>query len=935
MYKLINFFILFFLLLICFSQDRFTNNKAAQLKAFVVADNLFKKADRLSDQAGDNESLQAKADEIYKQASVSFQKVIADAVDSKNDSLAFYGYIKTGLIEYYLNNADAAKSNYQSAIYLKEKLPAIEDSILFIPYLFSGAIFYDQNNIDSSLSYFKKAEAINDKYSKPLNESQRLYNKIGVIYYETGNYRQAKNYFEKAVILTRPNDISLISNYKLNIGSILVKLDMLDSAKSVYESILPYNIFKNEIYHNLAIISLKQEKYNSALEQLQKVKYPDNKKNIELFYNYGMAFYGLKQPDTASFYLQRALAENLRWNGRRKNTAHGLILKYQADVFTSQHEYKDALTLYQKAIMEFDNNFTETDINKNPEQFSAVYSYINLFNTLVAKADALKEQYNSEKENSKLLEASLAAYRSAFILADYVEKTYDSDEARLFLGKIKYTVHSRPINVAISLYELTRKKSYLEEAYLFDQRNKASILALNIQENEWRKQAGYLNDFFQQEANLRTAITRLSLKAGQITDSIELNTIAGTIRDNEIELGKIQEKINNDPAWQQKKTTEQIPTISQLQKKLSNTTALISYHLSGNELLTIFITINQLEFYKTPIDKNFFSDIEKFKNALQNTLDEQSYNGTAASVSLYKTLISPIHNKLSRITKLIIIPDDELNFLPFEALQDDNKNFLVEKFSVLYQYSTAFLHKQNNTTQSPGTLAFAPFASKGYKDSAGTAFSSLPASKDEISNLNGDIYFDSSATKNNFLASSNRYNIIHLATHASVNNDDPSRSFITFYPVDKDYKLYAREIYNMKLDSVQLIILSACETGAGQLIKGEGLMSLSRAFAYAGCPNIITSLWKAEDKTTAFLTERLHYYLEKDYSKDFALQQAKLDLLKSPDIEPRFKSPNYWAHLIFIGNYEPDHKRNIWWLVATCLIIVFSGYYFFKRRESA
>ena len=96
-----------------------------------------------------------------------------------------------------------------------------------------------------------------------------------------------------------------------------------------------------------------------------------------------------------------------------------------------------------------------------------------------------------------------------------------------------------------------------------------------------------------------------------------------------------------------------------------------------------------------------------------------------------------------------------------------------------------------------------------------------------------------------------------------MNNEKPAQSFITFYPSTPDYKLYAGEIADLKLDSTQLVILSACETGAGQLVKGEGLMSLSRAFAYAGCPNIITSLWKAEDRTTAYLTQQLHYYLEK------------------------------------------------------------------------
>ena len=173
----------------------------------------------------------------------------------------------------------------------------------------------------------------------------------------------------------------------------------------------------------------------------------------------------------------------------------------------------------------------------------------------------------------------------------------------------------------------------------------------------------------------------------------------------------------------------------------------------------------------------------------------------------------------------------------------------------------------------------------------------------------------------NFLKSVNRYNIIHLATHASVNNKEPSRSFIAFYPEDANYKLFAPEISNLNLDSARLVILSACETGSGQLVKGEGLMSLSRAFAYAGCPNIITSLWKAEDQTTAYLTSQLHHYLDKGYTKDMALQQAKNDLLTNEKIDPKFKSPVYWAHLVFIGEYERTENRTNWWWIALAFIV--------------
>jgi CHAT domain-containing protein len=294
--------------------------------------------------------------------------------------------------------------------------------------------------------------------------------------------------------------------------------------------------------------------------------------------------------------------------------------------------------------------------------------------------------------------------------------------------------------------------------------------------------------------------------------------------------------------------------------------------------------------------------------------------------------VSPLQLKLVKIKRLIIIPDDELNYLPFEALQSSDKSYLIEKFTVQYQYSTALLGKNAGQFQPADIVAFAPFASHAYNDPDGKTISRLPASVEEINTLQGKIFIDSQATKNNFLQSANQHNIIHLATHANVNNTDPSQSFITFNPASSDYKLYAQEIYNLKLDSAQLVILSACETGTGALVKGEGLMSLSRAFAYAGCPNIITSLWKAEDKTTSFLTQRLHFYLGEKFSKGKALQQAKLDLLRNGEIDPRFKTPAYWAHLILIGNYEPDHKRNNWQWVALGIIIMLLGYEFAKKK---
>lgn len=920
-------------LLFCFSQGK--NDRETSLHAgYAQADKIFQQAEELADSAGDNEFLQQKADSLYMKANMAFTRLIPVAEKEKNDSLGFFIRLRTGFILNYFDSLDAAKDAYLEAIALKQKLPAIADSFLFTPFLYTGGIYYRQNQFDSALLCYKKAEAINDSYNKLLPESERLYNRMGIMYYETGNYRQASNYFEKAVSLTDSVDIDLLVNYKINIASMLVKQEQFRQAQSVYEELLTYNIYTDEINHNLGITLFRQQEYKKAIDFFRKVNYSTSKKSIDLFYNYAMAWSALQENDSADLYLQKALTENLKWNGHKKNIPYGLILSLQAARLSAKGEYNKAVVTLQEAIMQFDQSFTEKDIYKNPGEFSGVWSYVNLFNALVAKAGVFESLYEQQKEE-KLLVAALESYRTAFKLAAYLEKTSNSDEVRFFIGKIKYSVHSKPIDVSLQLYELTGKKEYLEDAYRFDQQNKASVLSANLQENEQKRSNPDGKALLSEESSLKSAITRLLLRSSQVTDTVQLQSIRSSIRDYEIQLGRLQEKMMEDPAYRNRILLDQIPSVVNLQKEISNKTAVISYHLSGNELLALLITGDRLTYFKTTINPGFFNNIDSLKQSLHSVTDDNPYSGAGYSASLYRILIAPLLPSLTGRERVIIIPDDELNYLPFEALEDEKGNYLVQRFSIGYRYCTALFETGQPVSKSKNTLAFAPFASKGYTDSSGTKLSALPASREEISNLTGKILADTEATKKNFLSNVNQYGIIHLATHASADNEAPSRSFIAFYPSSKinndDYKLFAPEIYDMKLDSTDLIILSACETGTGQLIKGEGLMSLSRAFAYAGCPNIITSLWKAEDKTTAFITQRLHHYLAKGLTKDKALQSAKLDLLNDKNIDPRFKQPQYWAHLIFIGNYELEPGKNNWWVIALSIIIGAIAYLFLKK----
>ena len=139
--------------------------------------------------------------------------------------------------------------------------------------------------------------------------------------------------------------------------------------------------------------------------------------------------------------------------------------------------------------------------------------------------------------------------------------------------------------------------------------------------------------------------------------------------------------------------------------------------------------------------------------------------------------------------------------------------------------------------------------------------------------------------------------------------------------------LFAIELYGMQLKS-DLAVLSACETGMGTLHKGEGIMSFSRAFAYAGVPAAIISLWKVPDKATSMIMVKFYTYLKEGHRKDVALQLAKTEFVKE---YPQMSHPFYWSGFVLTGNNKEIPFPTVawmWWAIAITfgggvLVIVF------------
>jgi CHAT domain-containing protein len=307
-------------------------------------------------------------------------------------------------------------------------------------------------------------------------------------------------------------------------------------------------------------------------------------------------------------------------------------------------------------------------------------------------------------------------------------------------------------------------------------------------------------------------------------------------------------------------------------------------------------------------------------------------------------LIKPIQALAAGKEEWIIVPDGFLYFLPFESLPSgQGSDPLLASTTISYQFASRLIVSPDDAGgPSPsGVLAFAPFAGKGHDP-----FPSLPASRQEIAGLAGSQYIDSQATKVVFLKELDQYPIVHLATHAVSSIQNAAGSFVAFYPQKGsalEDNLYLEELYGLDMHATKLVVISACETGQGELVSNEGVISLARAFAYAGCASSLSSLWKADDEATSFILQRFYVYLQKGYRKSTALRRAKLDYLGSGTVN---KSPGYWAHLVLIGDTAPlYHKKNalIWGILAgaLCVLLCVLLFKFFvlsdpqvKRRHS-
>lgn len=866
-----------------------------------------------------------------------FEQVIAESDKAGafvgRDTLLFQSWLKKGILLDSKYNYTGARDAYRRAL----GYPFPNDSLRFLTYVNTGASYYNLNHFDSAEDFLLKAAAMTGNF-RGKDDEARLYNTLGVLYFDNGNYLQAKNYFSRALEMLegkKPLDTLSAVSLQINIATSHYHLHQYEEALAIYKQLLPYHLFTNQIYINIGNAYTGLEKFREAMVYFRKV---DAGKIPGVLNEMGFSAYMLRQEDSSEMFLEQ-LRERVRQHPEGVNKLDvGVNHLYEADLFIDRGNYAGALDQLQQAIIIFSTGFTDVNVHSNPSNFTGTYAYYRLFDALLKKAEvfhtmAVKAGRSGGKAGEAALNDAYAAYQAALSLLRYIEKSYDTDDAKLFLKKRSAQAYEGFLAVCMEESRSGQQGDFLEAAWMMSEKSKASVITANLQENSFMHSRGVDTALMEKVRNIKYNIARLNVRSEETDDKRELDSLSKVKTSYEISLSQLQKKMEQNGAYYQMKYQDAAVNVQEVQAQLEKNQALVSFYVAGK--VVYGFCVSRDGFNSFIIDSGFKvqEDVKEWLENLRNTENGRKFKGGAIGRRLYTQLIKPMQRLVGDKDEWIIIPDGWLYFLPLESLPADDKGekLLLETTTVSYRFSSRLLKMSDATaTADMNVLSFAPFASGGQ----GSSFPALPGSRSEIAGLKGPQFLDAAATKAQFISTVRQYPIVHLATHAISSPNNAAASFIAFYPTRHtplEDNLYLEELYGQDLSGTKLVIISACETGQGELAAKEGVISLSRAFAYAGVGSTIYSLWKADDKATSFILQRFYAHLKEGVSKAKALRQAKLDYLSGDALN---KSPGFWAHLVLMGDSGAVYRQGFSWLWLLLLIPVGGlGLFFWKRKS--
>lgn len=705
--------------------------------------------------------------------------------------------------------------------------------------------------------------------------------------------------------------------------------------------------------------------YKISLNYLLKTKGKDDYQTNMTYLSYGQ-FLIEKNIDTekGEDYLKQCI--NFRYKhyqGRNIDICHPLNIL--GAYYLEQNQITRGIDSLQSSLICAIKDFNDLDFYNNPSK-DQIFNNRNLINTLAWKAYGMYLLY-LQSHDLRDLKTAHKTYKLYFHSTKNIRKYFDEAES-VFRGEEIYYVFNQAIDAAYQLYLETNDQKIIEDIFSFIEGKKAFTLLNSLNVLEQKK-------LLKIPKNLLNTELDLKYQMGIVAEQINIQENSPD-RDNSIlidldkqafelstSLDSIQNIYKNEySGFYQLKYGFKELTLEEIQNKIPEGTAFINYSMSDTLLNIMCISKGATELRHLKIDSAFYAQIQTMVKLLKNVDTDNSYNEfiefIGSSRALYKKLIQPIEDQIIN-KELIIIPDGILNYLSFDALLThdvklDRPDYRLlpymikqNKSNIANSMQVYFNMKIRSRDLKEKVFAFAPSYSDPLKeDSLPSEYQFLrPLDYAELETqaikryLPTLSFIGEDATEENFFREAKNAGVLHLAMHTILDDQNPMYSKLLFTYNNKTHTglINTFELLTMDLNA-ELAVLSGCSTGEGELQQGEGVMSLSSGFQYAGVPAIVMSLWEVNDRFGALVVDKFYYYLSEGMSKNKALHLAKTEVLAQGNA--LYAHPYYWAGLVLMGENEKlqfleRKKTDIYLIVISGLLLMIILGFTYKRKWKA
>jgi CHAT domain-containing protein len=570
-----------------------------------------------------------------------------------------------------------------------------------------------------------------------------------------------------------------------------------------------------------------------------------------------------------------------------------------------------------------------------------------------AQANILYNQATLNRQQNNLT-AAKTQIETAITIIEQLRTQIASQQLRQSYFARNQDYYQLYIDLLMQLHQQNPNKGYDALAFHASERSRARSLIELLTEANADIRQGVSPQLLEQERNLQAQLNTIEQRRVELSQTgnysqEEINQLQQSQQKLLSEYQDLQDQIRRQSPKYAELQYPQPLTLTQVQQQLlDKDTVLLQYALGEERSYLWAITQDSITSYQLPPQ----SEIEKAAQSFfRFTTDSSATFDEILPTSTQLTqLILPNLEQISQ-KRLLIVPDGQLHYLPFSALSVNPTNYqpLLTKHQVIHlpSASTVAINRNQLTqrTPAPNTLAiiadpvFSPDdkrfngetnpssnGNRGTEDIAQLSLERSTATAD-IEKLSRLFYtrteadtilqllpdksslgiFDFDANLNQVKAPDlSEYQIIHFATHGILNREYPELSGLVVSLVDSQGNpqngfLRLTDIFNLNLPA-ELVVLSACQTGSGKNIKGEGIVGLTRGFMYAGAPRIIASLWNVDDESTAELMSQFYQkYLQENLPPAEALRQAQLAMWQS---NVDWRKPYYWAAFTLQGEWR-------------------------------